>query len=216
MSVIDIIKSLIKNYKYEISTQRYGILGLYKATKVQLNEEISEELFTSIINSINNEFGEPVYVHSYYGLIWNKSGKYISCNIIEEIYRCGFMDIFLFDKIPLGRKLTYKEYNFIDKTIKQGFGKFGFNCNSLVNYSCNIFAYTALNGKMEWTLQIIGKNMTCYFTYVSKIDAATSKMKPLYWCKKRVRLKKLETIKNAMEQSFSENANVMPIKFKVR
>lgn len=206
MAVMDIIKDLIIDYKYKISTQRYGILGLYKATKVQLNEKNTEDLFTSIINSINNEFGAPVYIHSYYGLIWSKDGKYISCNIIEENYGCEFMDIFLFDKIPLGRKLTYNEYDFIDRTIKQVFDKFGFICNTLVNYNCNIFTYTALNEKMEWLLQIKGKNMTCYFSDICKIDAVTSKMTPHYWCKKRVSLKSLETIKNAMEQSFSENA----------
>jgi len=206
MTVIDIIKDLIKDYKYKISTQRYGILGIYKATKIQLNEKNTEGLFTSIINSINNEFGAPVYIHSYYGLIWTKDGKYISCNIIEEIYGSDFMDIFLFDKIPLGRKLTYNEYDFIDKTIQQVFGRFGFICNSLVNYNRNGFAYIVLNDKMQWLLQIKGKNMTCYFSDICKVDTETSKVTPRYWCKKRVNLKKLETIKNAMEQSFSENA----------
>ncbi|MDE7395192.1 MAG: hypothetical protein K2M95_03625, partial [Clostridiales bacterium] len=205
--VIDIVKDLIGNYKYEISTHKYGILGLYKGTKIQLNETITERLWTSIVTSLNNEFGVPVYVHSYYGLIWNKDGKYIACNIIEEIYGSDFMDIFLFDKIPLGRKLPYKEYGLIDGAIKQVFGKFDFNCNTFVNYNRDgFFVYIVSNEKMQWLLQLKGKNLTCYFSDVSIVDSVTKRVTPHYWCKKRVSSKSPETIKNAMEQSFLENA----------
>ena len=118
MSAIDTIKDLIKDYKYIVSTKKCGFLGLYKATKFQIDDKITEELFTSIVSLFYDNFGVPVYIHSYYGLIWNKDGKYISCNTIEEIYGSVFLDVYLFDKLPLGKKMPYREYHLIDEAIK--------------------------------------------------------------------------------------------------
>ena len=205
MPIIDIIKDLIKDYNYEISTLKYGILGLYKGTKIQLNEKITDEFFASIVNLLNSEFGTPIYIHSYYGLIWNKDKKYISCNFIEEIYGSSFFDICIFDRIPLGKKLSYKEYDLIDSTIKQVFCELDFRCNTVVNYARNgLFSYTVSNEKTQWVLDLKGKNMTCYFMGISTIDTKTIKLTPRYWCKKSGNFQNLETLKDAIKQSFSE------------
>lgn len=212
MSAIDIIKDLIKDYKFKMSTRKYGILGFCIGTEIQFDEKITQELFATIVNRFNTEFGAPIYMHSYYGVMWYYGGEYISCNIIEEIYGSDFLDVFLFNKIPLGQKLPYKDYNSIDSVIKQVFCEFGFNCDTLVNYNRDgLFPYIVLNEKTQWLLHLKGKNMTCYFSDVKIIDAKTKQVTPRYWCKKTVNFKNLETIRNAMKQSFSEYENAAKV-----
>lgn len=205
MSVIDTIKDVIKDYKYKISTHRYGIFGLCKGAKIQIDEKTTEELFTSIVSLFNNEFGVPVCVHSYYGFIWIKDGKYIACNTIEEIYGCDFLDIFVFDKIPLGKKLSYEKYDLIDGTIIEVFHKLGFNCDKFIHYNLfELFLYIVINEKTQWSLQLKGKKMACYLSEVSPMDDGMKRVTPRYRCKKIVNTNNLEAIKNAMEQSFSD------------
>ena len=207
MSVIEILKDLIEEYKYEITKYKCGFFRLNSAWKIQFKEERVEELFQSLLTSISKVFGMPEYVHSYYGLIWNKDGKYISCNIIEGKYCCGFIDVFVFDKMPFGKKLTYNKYSLIDGGIKQVFDECGFVCNSLLNYNQNGFAYFVVNEDKQWLLQIRGRKMTCYFLDITVIDAETKRATPRYLCKKIVNPNNTESIKNAIRQCFLEKNN---------
>lgn len=186
-------------------TQRHGFLGLNKGKKIQFEEKITEELFTSLIASLNHQFGIPIFIHSHYGLIWHKDDKYICCKLIEEIYGSDFLYIFLFDKVPLGKRLAYNDYCAIDEAIKQVFNEYGFKCNTPVNYNSFGFAYSVSDGNIEWLLQLKGKILACYFADVTVIDSKTQKITPRYWCKKIINSNNTSTIKNAMKQSFCEN-----------
>lgn len=109
MSLLEWSQTLLNGYQYKTKHIR-SILNTNKRLKIELTERYKpsrfEELFTKICESMDT----PVYVHSYYGYIWEKNGEYLALNVIEEYYQIDTIVLYLFNKLPKGNKLTYIDY----------------------------------------------------------------------------------------------------------
>ena len=211
MSTIEILKDIVKEYKYDVTSYSCGFLKSNKGSKIQLNENPTQELFSSLTESLKNTFGTPVYMHAYYGMIWENGGQYIAFNLIEEGCHFDLIDIFVLDKIPGGKKLTYQKYDLINETIMQTFDECGFARNASGGFSLTGFGYTDIgfmyivsNEKIQWFLQLKNDRLSCYFSDLTAVDSNMTRVTPRYRCKKFVNANDPETIKNAMRQSFAE------------
>lgn len=204
MLVTENVKDLIQEYEYEIQPLTSQFLSLIKiGAKIKIKEKISEELLSSLLSKLNCRFGTPVYFHSYYGFIWKNSNTYVAYNLVEEYYGYDSLNIYLFDKIPFGKKLKYDKYCAIDGAIGQVFAEHGFKNNSIFSYSSMGFSYIVSSADMQWLLQLKRTTMYCYFSKIIPVEPGLHKIAPHCMCKKAVNLNNIQTIKMAMEQSYS-------------
>ncbi|MDE6676312.1 MAG: hypothetical protein K2K12_01190 [Clostridia bacterium] len=135
---------------------------LKKARKIKIEEEITAELFTDIFCGLIQAFGNPVFVHSYYGFIFEGDGKYIAYNIIDETYNCGVLDIIIFNKIPAGKKISYKLYSQVNDTVKTLAIENGFRFDDITHYAENQMVYLLESDRVA-IFFIIKSNELLYF-----------------------------------------------------
>lgn len=205
MLLIENLKDLIKEYEYEVQPLPSQIFSLKKiGTKIKIKEKFSEELFSTILSKLNCEFGTPVYVHPYYGFIWKNSDSYVAFDLVEEHYGYDSLNIFMFNKIPFGKKLKYDMYCSIDGAIWQVLLEHGFKNNSMNSYSSTGFAYFVSNEKMQVLLILKRKTLRCYFSKLTSVEHGLQKVTPHCGCKKTVNVSDTDKIKAAIEQCFAE------------
>ncbi len=171
------VKSVIKllnQYECRVSKHFYGFLVLKKAQKIQIEADATIETARNIFNTLEKEMGNPVYVHSYYGYIFEKDEKFISFNTIEETYGCTFLDIFIFKKIPSGKKITYEKYKQMVDNVKTVAVENNFHCEILINYSKDIYSFGLISDKNIQVLILINqKEIDYYLSQLIKSDNVT-------------------------------------------
>jgi len=78
------IRQSVDGIEYEIAAFSYGICSLNKGKRIRLKGCDTEETFFKLFERFTEAFGEPSYVHSYYGFIWRANGGYFAFGVIEE------------------------------------------------------------------------------------------------------------------------------------
>lgn len=170
VTMLDLIKKLIAPYKYCVKAYRpHGIFFPLTVKQIEIEEKDITETFENILNSLIKEFGKPCFVHSYYGFLFERGGNFVAYNIIEQTYCCETINIFIFKKMPSGKKIAYDVYSQVDTSIRKFTEKIGFPCPVGINhYNDNRFFYLLNNDKFQ-ILIIIKKHTLTY--YISKLTA---------------------------------------------
>jgi hypothetical protein len=165
--MLDSIIKLVSQYKYKVSKHSYGLFWLKKAQKIQIEADATIETSREIFYALKGALGNPLYVHTNYGYIFEQDGKYISFNEMEETYGCTFLDIFIFDKIPSRKKITYEKYIQMVNNIKNIAAENNFNCEIPITYHKNIYSFSLISDKKIQALIFIHQNEIAY--YLSKL-----------------------------------------------
>lgn len=166
--MINSITELINQYNYKVLPYFYGFFRLKKAHKIQIEDSATIEISRNVFEILKEALGNPVYVHSYYGFIFIKDGKFIAYNAIEETYGCTFLDIFIFDQIPFGKKIAFETYSQISDDIKSIANEHEFYCEIITTYTKDMFSFGILSDKQIQVLAFIYKNEIVY--YLSKLE----------------------------------------------
>lgn len=179
--MVDSIIKLINQYKYRVSKYSYGFFWLKKAQKIQIEDDATIETARNIFNALKEELGDPVYVHSYYGYLFEKDEKFISFNAIEETYGCTFLDIFIFDKIPSGKKITYDTYLQMVNNIKTVATENNFHCEILISYGKDMYSFSLISDKKIQVLIFVHqKEISYYLSQLIYIDNTTRAIPKCY------------------------------------
>lgn len=197
--MLDLIKQLISQYNYTIKTFRpYGIFSCVKAEQIKIEDTATTEMFLNILNILTEEFGEPIFVHSYYGFIFERDKKYIACNIIEENYGYDVLDIFIFKKIPLGKKIAYSTYLQVDNTVKIFADEMSLNFTFGNHYAENQFLYYIGNNRFQILITIKKTELLYYILKVVPEETGTRAI-PQYNGKKIISLSEISLQKGLNE-----------------
>lgn len=204
MSLSEIARDVIGGCEYETSPVR-GLFGGEKGTKIKINEAYTPELFDSIFRDLCERLGNPIYVHSYYGFVWKKEGEFLAYNFIEEYCHGDAIDLFLFRKLPCGKKLTYAYYTQVVQTVKETFAERGFSCNGDRFYNFDHTFYFFGDQKERQCLLSL-KGSSLFFSCMRKepIDGCMTRMVPLYTRKKRILSGDPTAVRRAVQGCFEE------------
>ena len=190
MTLLDRIQKIINDCEikseYEISS--VGVL-LNKRRKIKLNEPITQELFCDLFKKTCDEFGSlPTHVDSYYGYIWTIGTEYLSYNVIEEYYNCDFIVFFIFNKMPMGKKLEFQEYVRIDGTVRLVLSEHDFAYDNYLHYFGNSFRFIADNDTKEYLLTVTKRSLVIHCLKKEPIGDRMTKMIPQYTKKEKIKL----------------------------
>ena len=206
--MIESVIKLINQYKYRVSKHFYGFFGLKKAQKIQIEADATLETARSIFNALKKELGNPVYVHSYYGYIFEQDEKFISFNAIEETYGCTFLDIFIFKKIPSGKTITYDKYMQMANNIKTVAIENNFHCEILINYSKDIYSFSLISDKkIQWLIFIHQKEIDYYLSQLINSDN-TTKVTPKNYGKEAANRDDTESLRKGLNKIFSKAQSI--------
>lgn len=203
MALFEIIQKIIDKSEYDISPIR-GFFGLNKGKKIKLKAKATQELFSDIFQKICKILGSPIYVHTYYGYMWEKNGEFLSYNIIEEYYQDETIDFFLFNRFPSGKKLNYQDYIQKVETIKQVFADHNLACNDYINYFDNGLIFLGNNNETQCLILIKRRSLFFYYSQKEPLENGMTKLIPCYTRKKRIVFSDTVTIKRAAENCFAE------------
>lgn len=198
------IRQSVDGIEYEIAAFSYGICSLNKGKRIRLKGCDTEETFFKLFERFTEAFGEPSYVHSYYGFIWRANGEYFAFGVIEEGCHNEQAEVFLFDKMPCGDRLTYAQYKEIDETVKRVFDEHGLVCGRSIHYIDKKFMYIAENGAAQCLLILKPKQMEFYDMEKIPAENGMQKIMPRYMRKQKIGFRDLSRLKNALEQCFVE------------
>ncbi len=168
--MFELIKKILFPYNYSVKTYRpYLIFGFNKAEKITIEETLTTEMFLDIFNRLTQEFGNCIFVHSYYGFIFKSNEKYIAFTQMEEHYGNYVIDIFIFNKLPFGNKITYNRYLQVKNIIKTAIIENGLRYfdNQILLFRKNLFAACALTSNNIQVLFFVARKEISY--YISKL-----------------------------------------------
>lgn len=201
MTLLEIVQKIIYEREFEI-TSIHGFFGIKKGTNIKLEERFSHEKFSELFNKICETLGNPIYIHSYYGFMWEKDGNFLAYNAIEEYCQNEAIHFFIFDKLPRGKKLKYQYYTQIVETVKQIFANQNLFFADIIHYYNKNFCFLAENNKTRCILMI--KRYSLFFGYSQKepLEDGTVKMTPRYTRKKKMLFDDVAVIKREVESCF--------------
>ncbi|MDE5592445.1 MAG: hypothetical protein K2I75_00770, partial [Clostridiales bacterium] len=153
-------------------------------------------------NAICDELGSPLYVHSYYGYVWENGGEFLAYNEIEEGYDYGLINFSVFNKLPRGKKLTYSDYMQTVDTIGQIFINNNLTPLGHIHYHNNRFYFAAENDKTQCILSIKNYSLFFYCSQKEVIENGIIRMKPRYMRQKKLTNDDLDTLKREVESCF--------------
>lgn len=160
MTLLEVTQKIIAEHKYIINPIR-SILGIKKGTCIKLLDKAEPELFSELYNAICDRLGIPLYVHSYYGYIWESNGECLAYNCLIEGCDYWVINFFIFRHLPCGKKLTYPEYTQFVDTINQIFTSNNLTFIGYIHYHNNMFSFEAENKEEKCDLYI-GKKLLIF------------------------------------------------------
>ena len=204
MNLMEIVQEIIKGYEYETVIFRRPF-GLKKQVKFKLKEQYLEKLFFPLFEKGRNLLGNPVFIHSHYGYIWEKSGRYLALHCYEEYYQDEILEILFFDRLPAGKKIKYADYMQVVEMVRQMFADHDINCNpSVCYYAYNAFLFWGENKNIQCLLTVKRKTLTFSCNQKERMNNGMGKLLPHSACKQKLDLRTPETIKYALQNCFDD------------
>lgn len=151
MDLMKIAYEILNEYEFEAVPNRV-IFGFINGKKLKLKNNMTAEQFFNLFSKICELLGAPIYVHSYYGFMWENDGKFLALNTIEERYGCDVTSLFVFGKLPLGKKLSYNYYAQIEEMVKQVFSDYNLDCSRFIHYGDGKFIFLGDNTETQYLL----------------------------------------------------------------
>lgn len=197
MDLFELAVNIVGESEFEVSSVRGG-----RGKAIKLKEQVLSERFSAMIENIRETLGCPSFVHTYYGFIWEKDGKFLAFNAIEEYYNYEVISFFVFDKLPRGKKLNYRDYVQIVEAVGEVFSKRNLVFNDFIHYHDNTFCFLADSREEQCILTI--KRRSLFFGYCQKeySDDGTIRMIPRYSKNKALLSWNPQTIRNAVQSCF--------------
>ena len=202
MALIEIVHEILKEYDFEMKRNRV-FLGFGNGKKITLKNNVTEKEFFDLFSKICELLGAPNFVHSYYGFIWKSNGEFLALNIIEESYGCDVTSLFLFRKMPIGRKVTYHDYNQIEEFVKQTFSDHDLNCSRFVHYCDGKFIYLGDSPNTQCFVILKKHKMEFYCSSKKSFGDGMTSVVPRYSRKEKISLRDLSTIQQALQNCFN-------------
>lgn len=204
MALIDVACKVLKEYEFEVAPNRV-FLGFSNGKKIKLKIDITVEQFFNLFSKISELLGVPVCVHSYYGFIWKNNGEYLALNTIEESYGCDVTSVFVFNKMPIGKKLNYDNYTQIEEIVKQVFSDHNLNCDRFVHYGNKRLMFLGDNAETQCLLILKRHSLEFYCSSKEPLDDKRTRVIPRYSRKEKISLSEISTIKQSLQNCFTVN-----------
>ena len=149
-------------------------------------------------------FGEPSYVHSFYGYIWILEDGVLSF-AAEDFYNYFEVSALFLDKVPFGKKIKYEEYKKVIDTVDSTFASFGYvvESNHLGYYNSIGFVFWGRKQNDGCYIFLKEHSMNFYSFKYEEIENV-QKVCPQRHKKKRVNVKNTASIKTAIISCFNE------------
>ncbi len=201
MSLIEIAQEILKEYEYEVAPY-CAFLGFFKGKKIKLKKDVTEEQFFDLFSNICEMLGDPCYVHSYYGFIWEKDGEIFSLNTIEESYGCIVTAIFVISRMPIGKKINYNEYAQIEEIVKQVFSVHNLNYNCLPHYHDAKFIFVGEGTEKTCLLILKQHSLEFYYSEKEQLGGGRTRIIPRYSRRENISLSDLSKVKILLQNCF--------------
>lgn len=197
MDLFELAKNIAGESEFEVSSV-HGNRG--KAIK--LKKQVLPESFSAMLEKIREALGSPSFVHTYYGFIWEKDGNFLAFNAIEEYYNYEVIAFFIFDKLPHGKKLSYRDYTEIVEAVGEVFSKQNLVFHEYIHYHDKAFWFLADGREAQCILTV--KRRSLFFGYCQKeySDDGTIRMIPRYSKNKALLSWNPQTIRNTVQSCF--------------
>lgn len=198
----DVHKIVNENLPCVSGIKRYGIFR--KKIKKITFCKCDGEKFTLIFEQMKTVFGEPLYVHSFYGYIWVLEDGVLSF-AAEDFYNYFEVSALLLNKVPFGKKIKYEEYKKVIDTVDSTLCSFGYVVESTHLGYYNSIGFVFFGRKQDDGCYIFLKkhSMNVYFLKYGEIENG-QKVYPQRRKKKRVNVKNPASIKTAIVSCFKE------------
>lgn len=203
MSLFDIMQNVLKKYEYEVSATR-EFLVLKKGRNIKLKAQVTQELFLNIFEGIKAILGSPVYVHTHYGYVWERSGEYLAYNIFEEGYNYEVIRLYFFNKLPSGQKLKYQDYEQIVGAVKEVFAEHNLKSNNFISYIDNTFIFLGENNNTMCIISIKRRSLSFGYSKKEPISDGMTRMIPQYTRKKVILSYDPATIGSLIQSCFDK------------
>lgn len=200
MALIDIAYDILTEYKYEVVSNRV-FFGFSNGKRIKLKNNITVEQFFNLFSKICEFLGVPIYVHSNYGFIWKNNSEYLALNTIEEYYGNDVTSVFVFSKMPIGKKLNYNDYAQIKEIVKQVFYEHNLNCSDFV-YSDKRFTIIGESTETQCLLILKQHSLEFYFSSKESLSNGMTKVMPRYSRKENISLSDISTVKQTLQKCF--------------
>lgn len=194
MNLSEKLIELLNAHGFEVSASNKNVLLLKRTSTI--------ELFNDIFIKLSNTFGDPEFVHSFYGFMWKYENEFLAYNISEPKYGHDVITFYIIKKIPLGKKINYEFYIKIVDAVKQELRDQNLDCESYIHYNSDkAFTFFAKNNSARCIIMI--KHRTLSFYYSKQTDAIGSKS--IVRKKLKIKLQNIVSIQNSLLRCFELN-----------
>lgn len=200
MALIDIAYDILTEYEYEVVPNRVAFC-FSNGKRIKLKNNITVEQFFNLFSKICEFLGTPICVHSYYGFIWKNNSEFFALNTIEESYGCDVTSIFIFSKMPIGKKLNYSDYTQIKEIVKQVFSNHNLNCSGF-SYCDKRFTIIGDSTETQCLLILKQHSLEFYFSSKESLGNEMTRLMPRYSRKENISLSDISAIKQTLQKCF--------------
>lgn len=201
MTLTDTVQQIINGHEFEVSTYR-GLLGSVKNKVINLKEDVTDELFSSLFTKICGLLGTPIYVHSYYGYIWKVNDEVLAYHVYEKNYHYEVVAFFILNKMPMGKKLKYSEYVQIDEVVKQVFAEHHLNSNNFIHYIDGEFMFWGESADESDLLILKPRSSKFYRWKKEPYKEGTTSITPWYSRREHLSMRHISKVKDALQKCF--------------
>lgn len=204
MAMMEIAKEIVRGREFEVTSCSL-IFGIGKGEMIKLKEDFSPEEFSAAFSDLCGKLGEPKFVHSSDGYIWEKDGEVLVLTTIQKSYECEVLAFIVYKKMPIGKKIGYEEYKQIVATVKEVFSEHGLDSKDFIHYRGGKFTFWELNDNVQVLLVLKQNALEFYYSTKEQSEYGFQRVVPRYVRKERISLKDLSTVKRALNSCFTEN-----------
>lgn len=201
MALMEIANYILKGYDFETKSSR-AFLGFGNGTKITLKNNLTEENFFNLFSEICKLLGVPDCVHSYCGFVWKSNGEFLALNVTEESYGCDVTSLFIFRKMPFGRKVTYSDYAQTEEIVKQAFFDHDLRCSGFVHYCDRKFIFLGDSTETQCLVILKRHKMEFYCSSKETFGDGATRVIPRYSREEKISLSDISAIKQALRNCF--------------
>ena len=202
MAFIETVQEIVSGYSFEVAAYR-GLFGIRKGKRIEIKEEVTAERFSDLFAKLSQSLGSPIFVHSYYGFLWEKDGECLALNTVEKSYEVQVSTIFVLRKIPIGKKLPYAQYAQIEKGIQQVFGEQKLAVDPFVHYRGGQISCFGNNDETQCLLVLKPRSLAFYCFSKEPLGEGMMRMVPRYARTERISLQDGSTVREALRNCFA-------------
>lgn len=177
-----------------------------KGVKIMLEERIKQENYCDCLDRLTDMFGSPLFVHGCYGYIWKAGEAVVTFGVLSEGFDQEAMEIFLFEKMPRGEKLTFDQYEQADQTLRDVFEEYDLRCDRFLRYVNKEFFYLLCNGRTLCMLTVREKSLRLDLSKIASSETGMRQTVPDSRIKRKVGYSDLPQVQAILEKALSQQA----------